>query len=183
VLAILKDVRLKGRVFIAGMLVFSLTVILFALNRFFPLTLVLLFVSGCTSLVFSTMMTTMIQLQAPPDMRGRVMSLVTVTMQGFAPFGALLTGGLASRIGTPEAVAASAFVVAIAGIAALLVSPSIRDYETRNYETEAETSTQSRSQQPQAPAAGTHTVGVELAATSLPERNLQGFPSEPSSPT
>jgi MFS family permease len=127
-MAVLRDTQAKGRVFLVGTLLFSATIVFFALNRSFPVGLVLLFGSGVASIVFSSLMTTMIQLEAPDDMRGRIMSLVTVTMQGFTPIGALLTGAMASRLGTPEAVAASAFVVGAAAVATFVWAPQIRNY-------------------------------------------------------
>jgi hypothetical protein len=74
------------------------------------------------------MLMTMLQLSAPGAMRGRVMSLVTVTMQGFAPLGALVTGAVATAVGTPTAVALSALIVAAAALIASLVAPDVRDY-------------------------------------------------------
>jgi MFS family permease len=128
VLAVLADVRRKGVLMLAGMVLFSGTLVLFTLNRSFAVGLVLLFAVGVTSILFSSMMTTMLQLRAAAEMRGRVMSLVTVTMQGFAPIGALLSGALATRIGTPEAVALSAGVVAIVAALAVIVAPEVRDF-------------------------------------------------------
>ncbi len=127
-IAVLRDINAKGRIFLVGTFLFSATIVWFALNRSFNLALVLLFASGLASLIFSSFMATMIQLEAPDDMRGRVMSLVTVTMQGFTPVGALITGAVATLIGTPEAVALSAAVVAIAGAVVLVAAPSVRDY-------------------------------------------------------
>jgi MFS family permease len=137
-MAVLKDTRAKGRGFLAGSFLFSASIVLFALNRSFPAGLLLLFGSGVASIVFSSLMTTMIQLEAPDEMRGRVMSLVTVTMQGFTPIGALLTGGIADLIGTPEAVAGSALVVAAAAVATFIGAPQVRDYGVRALRLEEE---------------------------------------------
>ncbi|HEX4385173.1 MAG TPA: hypothetical protein VH083_19575, partial [Myxococcales bacterium] len=49
-------------------------------------------------------------------MRGRVMAFYTMAVMGTAPFGALLAGGLASRIGAPWTIAISGVVVACAGV-------------------------------------------------------------------
>jgi predicted MFS family arabinose efflux permease len=100
----------------------------FTLSRSFVLTVVILFLVGVFSIVFSTMLTTMLQLTAPAQMRGRVMSLVTVTMQGFNPVGALLIGALATAIGTPRAVALGAAVVAVAAIVAAVGAPDVREF-------------------------------------------------------
>jgi MFS family permease len=122
-------VRRKGVVLFVNMLAFSGLLVLFTLSRSFVLSLGLLVLVGMTTLTFGSMLQTMLQLRAPGAMRGRVMSLVTVTMQGFAPLGALLTGALATAVGTPSAVALSAGVVAVAAVIAALAAPDVRDYE------------------------------------------------------
>lgn len=127
-LAALGDIGRKGAVLFLGMLLFSAVVVLFTLSRSFPLSLGLLFLTGLTAITFSTMLTTILQLAVPGEMCGRVMSLVTVTMQGFAPLGALLTGSAATAIGTPRAVALSAVVVALAALAAATRAPVVRGF-------------------------------------------------------
>jgi len=128
VIGAMGDVPHKGRVLFIGMLAASGLLILFTATHVFPLALVLLFLIGVTNIVFSTMMSTMLQLTAPGAMRGRVMSLMTVTMQGFAPVGALITGGLATAIGTPLAMALSALVVAFAALLAARGAPAVRGF-------------------------------------------------------
>ncbi len=127
-MAMLRDTRAKGPAFLLGAFLFSATIVLFALNRSFPIALVLLFGSGVASILFSSLMTTMIQLEAPDELRGRIMSLVTITMQGFTPIGALLTGALADQVGTPEAVAGCAVIVGVAAVVTFIASPSVRNY-------------------------------------------------------
>ena len=47
---------------------------------------------------------TIIQTLVPEDKRGRVMSYYTMAFVGMAPFGSLLAGALAHRIGAPHAI-------------------------------------------------------------------------------
>ena len=47
---------------------------------------------------------TLIQTLVPEDKRGRVMSYFVMAMFGAAPFGSLLAGALAHRIGAPNTV-------------------------------------------------------------------------------
>lgn len=126
--AALGDVRRKGLIFFGAMVVFSACIITFSFSRSLPIALVLLFLSGVSATTFSIMLTTMLQLRVPRDMRGRVLSLVTVTMQGFSPFGALLTGSMATVVGTPPAVALSAIVIVVAVLVALPTAPGIRRF-------------------------------------------------------
>ncbi len=57
---------------------------------------------------------TLIQSLIPDAMRGRVMSLYAMMFMGMAPIGALLAGGLASRIGAPATIAGGG-IVCLAG--------------------------------------------------------------------
>jgi predicted MFS family arabinose efflux permease len=127
-LGALGDIERKGVVLFGGMAAFSVILVLFTLTRSFPIALGLLFLGGVASIVFSTMLTTMLQLNAPAHMMGRIMSLLTVTMQGFTPIGALLSGSLATGIGTPAAVALSAVVVGLAALLAAGGAPSVRRF-------------------------------------------------------
>lgn len=53
---------------------------------------------------------TMIQTEVSDELRGRILSLYTLTLFGMAPFGALALGMIAGRIGTPDAMALYAVV-------------------------------------------------------------------------
>jgi len=128
-LTLLTDQRRKGALSLGGMLLFAGSLVVFALNRNFAPGVGLLFLTGLFNLMFSSMMTTILQLESPPEMRGRVMSLVTVTMQGFAPIGAVMTGAIATQIGTPEAVALSAMVCGAVAVLAYALAPVMRNYE------------------------------------------------------
>ena len=60
--------------------------------------------SGFFLMVLMPSSNTMIQLAAPDDMRGRIMSLYTSLFMGMNTFGALLAGSLAHWVGPPLAV-------------------------------------------------------------------------------
>ena len=49
---------------------------------------------------------TLVQTMVPDRMRGRLMSFYAMSLMGMAPFGSLLAGAVASRIGAPGMVAA-----------------------------------------------------------------------------
>jgi MFS family permease len=116
-LASFKQVPKQGAVMVASGLVFSLCLIFFALSPFFALGLFLLFTAGVTSTIFSTIISTFIQLSVPNEMRGRVMSLYTVTLIGLPSLGALGSGALAEWFGgvegAPHAVLLGAIVLVI----------------------------------------------------------------------
>jgi hypothetical protein len=91
----------------------------FALIRFYPLALVLLFAAGFLELSFNTMAQTLVQLHAPPAIRGRVIGLFSMTSLGFRTFSGLSVGLAGSVIGIHRSLALSAAAVFVV-IAVLL---------------------------------------------------------------
>jgi len=116
-LAAFKQVPNQGAVMLVSGLIFSMCLVFFAISPSFILGLVLLFISGVTSTVFSTIISTFIQLAVPNEMRGRVMSLYTVTLIGLPSLGALGSGALAEWLGgvqgAPHAVLLGAVVLTV----------------------------------------------------------------------
>jgi len=74
----------------------------FALSRSLWLSLVLLLVTGLGFMVQMAASNTLIQTLVEDDKRGRVMSFYTMAFMGTTPFGSLLAGTLANRIGAPR---------------------------------------------------------------------------------
>jgi MFS family permease len=66
---------------------------------------VLLFVTGAAQILFMASCNTALQISAPDELRGRVMSLYTLAFAGMSPFGALLIGSIAEAFGTRTACA------------------------------------------------------------------------------
>jgi MFS family permease len=123
--AAMGDVGRKGLVMLVAMLLFAGTVLGLTTTRSFPVALLLLVGAGITTFIFQTMTMTMLQLYVPAHMRGRVLSLLTITAQGLAPLGALLAGGVAERIGTPASVAITALTVAGCAASAFVAAPAV----------------------------------------------------------
>jgi MFS family permease len=95
---------------------FGFGLIGFGLSRSLPLSLLLMLIVGFGMMQGMAASNTVIQTLVPEDMRGRVMSYYTMAFVGMAPFGSLLAGALAHRLGAPHAVMITgAFCVAGAG--------------------------------------------------------------------
>ena len=71
----------------------------------FGSTAILLVGLGCFQILFSTGCNTTLQLTTPDPLRGRVMGLYALANAGMSPFGALLIGTLAERLGVRAACA------------------------------------------------------------------------------
>jgi len=116
-LASFRQVPHQGAVMLLSGILFSIALILFSLSPSFILGLALLFIAGVTSTVFSTIIATFIQLSVPNEMRGRVMSLYTVTLIGLPSLGALGIGAFAEWLGgvkgAPHAVLIGAVILGI----------------------------------------------------------------------
>jgi len=82
--------------------IFGLGLILFSLSTNFILSLFLLLITGFGMLMQMTSSNTILQTIVDDDKRGRVMSFYTMAFMGTAPFGSLLAGALASKVGAPN---------------------------------------------------------------------------------
>src|SRR5579863_2312448 len=105
---------------------FGVSLILFSLSKNFTLSALLLLPVGFFVMLQMSSSNTLIQAMVPDELRGRVMAMYSMMFMGMAPFGALLGGALADRIGAPITVAMGA--VACVGGAALfwMQLPKIR---------------------------------------------------------
>jgi MFS family permease len=82
--------------------------------------LVLMFAAGAGAISMMATANTVIQLQVPDELRGRVMSVYTTVFAGTSPIGGLALGALAANAGAPAAIAfggAVSMVAALIGVA------------------------------------------------------------------
>ena len=76
--------------------------ILFSFSKFFWLSMILIVIVGFGLMVQMASCNTVLQTIVDDDKRGRVMSLYAMAFMGMAPFGSLIAGGLANKIGAPN---------------------------------------------------------------------------------
>lgn len=84
---------------------------LFALTHTYPLALVLLLAAGFLELSFNAMAQTLVQLNAPVDIRGRVIGLFNVAALGMRTFSGVTVGLVGSAIGIHWSLALSAMAL------------------------------------------------------------------------
>jgi MFS family permease len=98
----------------------------FALVRSYPFALVCLFFAGFFELSFSSMTQTIVQLQAPSEIRGRVLGLFNMSSAGLRAFSGVTVGLAGSLLGVHVslALAAGAFMLVALSLLARLPSPS-----------------------------------------------------------
>ncbi|HST19723.1 MAG TPA: MFS transporter [Blastocatellia bacterium] len=95
VLGLGKFIPLMAGAFGAGLIAFSF-------SRALWLSLLLMVVTGLGFMVQMAVSNTVLQTIVDEDKRGRVMSFYTMAFMGTAPFGSLLAGSVAERIGAPH---------------------------------------------------------------------------------
>ena len=97
-------IRLDRRlVFAGGSALFMVALIAMALSPSYWLALLLLIAGGFGTAGFSNMQSTLMLTEAPPEMRSRLMGIVTMCI-GTGPLGVLVAGALAAEIGPRGAV-------------------------------------------------------------------------------
>ena len=82
----------------------------------------LLVALGCVQILFSTGCNTTLQLETPDALRGRVMGLYALANAGMTPFGSLLMGSLAERLGVRAACALGGGSGLVAVVALVLIA-------------------------------------------------------------
>ncbi len=96
--------------------VYGLLIIAFAVSRVLWLSDILLFLTGAAlMLVFSTV-TSLVQLIAPNEMRGRVMSIYMLAFRGGIPLGSLVSGWLATYLGAPLVIGINGALLVVVAI-------------------------------------------------------------------
>jgi MFS family permease len=103
-LALRKTVRGLTTMIQISAFLFGIGLICFGLSQVLPLSIFLMLIVGFGMMQGMAASNTVIQTLVPEDKRGRVMSYYTMAFVGMTPFGSLLAGSLAHRLGAPNAV-------------------------------------------------------------------------------
>jgi MFS family permease len=100
---------------------FAAAVFLLGLTRVFALAFPLMVVAGLCLALTAILTNTMLQTEAPEDLRGQVVGFYSFIVVGMAPFGSLQAGWLAEHLGAGTA-------VLLGGAVCLLASAGARRY-------------------------------------------------------
>ena len=102
ILASRRSVLGLGRLIAMTAAAFGASLIAFASSRQLWLSLLLLVGTGYSFMQQMASSNTILQTISEEEKRGRVMSFYSMAIQGVAPFGSLIAGAVASRIGAPH---------------------------------------------------------------------------------
>ena len=89
-----------GRLLLIFLALFGAAMVLFSLSRTAVLTAAVLFVAGALLVMSFALTTSLAQLLAPPELRGRVVSIYMVAFRGGSPIGGLVSGWLVTQVGS-----------------------------------------------------------------------------------
>jgi MFS family permease len=121
----LGDFKRKGWLLIGSALAFTVTLILFAMSRSFPLSLVLSVIIGGGNGLFGAVTAALLLSIIPDQFRGRVMGLFLISWQ-LPSIGSLMLGAATDWVGLPVAVIAGALICTVFILGAVLRLPALR---------------------------------------------------------
>jgi len=121
--------RFRGKLLTLGTFALPVAAALFALSRWTPLSLVLLFGAGASTILIFNLSNALVQTHAPNALRGRIMSVYTLIFFGLMPLGALGVGVTAEKIGQAPAVFIGAGVTLGAATALAVFMPRLHRQE------------------------------------------------------
>ena len=91
-------------VLLANTIILGIGLMLFSHTIYFPIAMFFATLSGFGAMSQNTLCLTIIQVNADPNMRGRVMSYVALAYFGMLPLGSLLIGAISQKIGAPNTI-------------------------------------------------------------------------------
>jgi predicted MFS family arabinose efflux permease len=121
IVAALGNVQNKGQIALLTMLLLGGSITGFAISRSIVLSAALLVVSGAAMMGVFSMVSSLVQLITPNEMRGRVMSVYNLAFRGGMPLGSLATGWLVPIYSAPHVLAANGLLLVAVGLYFLLI--------------------------------------------------------------
>jgi len=128
-LAALSMKRVQGKIWLYSYLVMPVILFAFALTAQLWLSLVLIALIGVGIVTTNNACNAIIQINAPDDLRGRVMAFFVLMFQGSQPIGALLAGEMAEKFSEPAVAVVSAVAMMLYIGWVFLFKPKMRSIE------------------------------------------------------
>lgn len=91
--------KTKGKLLLTGQIVFTGAILLLSISKNVNVSILAVFLVGLGMVGTLATMNTLIQMQVPNNLRGRVFSTYLWGLQGLSPFGSLLIGWMATTTG------------------------------------------------------------------------------------
>jgi MFS family permease len=118
--------QFRGRLLTFGTFILPIVLAVFALVRWMPLSLALIFGSGLALILIFNLANALVQTFAPDALRGRIMSVYSLTFFGLMPIGALGIGLTAEHLGQTAAILIGSGVMLVAAALIAAFMPHLR---------------------------------------------------------
>lgn len=105
---------------------FGAGLVLFSLSTQLWLSVTIMAVTGFAMMIEMSASNTLIQTMVPDKLRGRIMAVYSMMFMGMAPFGSLLAGILAERIGAPLTLRIGGSLCMVGALLFALALPKLR---------------------------------------------------------
>jgi len=116
----------RGKLLTFGTFAMPAAIAAFALARWTPLSLLLVFGTGLSLILVFNLANTLVQTHSPDPLRGRIMSVYTLVFFGLLPLGSLGVGVTAEKLGQTAAILIGAGVTLGAATALAVFMPHLR---------------------------------------------------------
>ena len=117
----------RGRLLLIAFVLYGVTTLAAVFSRRQGLSMALLFVAGTCLVTANSSLNSLVQENAPPALKGRVLSIYGFAFRGGMPLGSLLAGALMRSLGPSAVVGGFALLLAVIASAALYKSPAMRE--------------------------------------------------------
>ncbi|MCW5965398.1 MAG: MFS transporter [Bryobacterales bacterium] len=104
------------RMMLGGLVVLGIALSLFAISSMFAWAAIFIFIASAALMAVFTLVTSLVQLRTPNEMRGRVMSVYNIAFRGGMPIGSLLMGEAIGHAGVSPVLAVAGLALVALGI-------------------------------------------------------------------
>jgi MFS family permease len=129
IIASLGRFKFRGKLLTAGIFVLPVMLILFTFIRNIPLSMVILVFVGAAVIFTNNLSNSLVQSNVPDNLRGRVMSIFSLTFFGLMPLGSLLMGQIAERFDETIAVLIGGSAILVYALLLYFFVPRLRALE------------------------------------------------------
>ena len=120
--------RHLGKLLLISLALFGTLLAIFSMSRTPVWTAALLFVAGSLLVMSTSLTTSMAQLLAPPELRGRVVSIYMLAFRGGSPLGGLFSGWLVTQVGSaPKVLMFNGITLTIVALFFLIRGHGLKD--------------------------------------------------------
>ena len=117
-----------GRLLLVFLALFGIAMAMFSLSRTPMLSSVILFMAGSLLVMCTSLNTSLAQLLAPAELRGRVVSIYMLAFRGGSPLGGLASGWLVTQIGSaPKVLMVNGVLLTVVALFFLVRGHGLKD--------------------------------------------------------